>query len=355
MNGQDPYEHDREGDDSRPEATPPESPASVVFMELMRRHAAADGEVQEEHYTLEPVPADPPQDVTPQLSDEERRRAAALEAQRIKRVKRRQERRRQKTVSAFGGVVRSLLVVTISAGLIATILSWWTSPDSLDPELGAALSRAQATDLPILSPTPRVTPNWMRRVGVVSGHRGPENDPGAVCPDGLTENEINFAVAQQVVLKLREYGFTVDLLDEFDPRLEDYEAVALVSLHANDCSDYGSTGTGYLVAQAETRPEGSEDTRLRECVASHYEVASGLPRHFGLTRDMTDYHIFREIKPTTPGVILEMGFMLLDRSLLTQNQDQLAEGIVSGILCYLEPGDSNLMPTPPPSLGQSGG
>src|SRR5690606_34394711 len=77
-----------------------------------------------------------------------------------------------------------------------------------------------------------VTPNWARRIGIVSGHRGPENDPGAVCDDGLTEREINFAVAQLVVRSLREQGYSVDLLDEFDPRLTTYQAAALVSIHS---------------------------------------------------------------------------------------------------------------------------
>ena len=50
-----------------------------------------------------------------------------------------------------------------------------------------------------------------------------------MCEDGLRENDINFAVASKVVLALRQRGYSVLLLDEFDPRLEDFQAAALVS------------------------------------------------------------------------------------------------------------------------------
>jgi hypothetical protein len=61
---------------------------------------------------------------------------------------------------------------------------------------------------------------------------------------------------------------------------------------------------------------------------------------------MTDYHTFREIHPLTPAAIIELGFMLADRPVLTGKQEEMARGITDGILCYLEPGE--LPPTPTP-------
>jgi N-acetylmuramoyl-L-alanine amidase len=330
----DPHEAERHQTDS--------TPASVVFMEMMRR-AAQDHRVTHPssgEVASGPMPEEVLQAQTTRRADEQRH-AAALEAQRIRRVQRRQQRRRHRTVSMLGGLIRSLLLVGISAALMATILSWWTSPQSLNSQLQANLESARATGsapLGALVPTPQPTPNWMRRIGILSGHLGPENDPGAVCPDGLTETEINFAVAQLVVMDLRGRGYTVDLLEEFDDRLGNYRAEALVSIHANDCRDYGERVSGYLVSQGRTRPVGGNDTRLQECIAAHYEVASGLERRMGLTRDMTDYHIFNRIHPNTPGIIIELGFMRDDRELLTGRPDLLARGIVNGVLCYLEPG-----------------
>jgi N-acetylmuramoyl-L-alanine amidase len=128
----------------------------------------------------------------------------------------------------------------------------------------------------------------------------------------------------------------------------------LVSIHANTCQDYGEVVSGFLISTADARVGSGNDQLLVECVASYYENASQLGRRFGLTRDMTDYHIFRAIHPLTPAAIVELGFMFSDRALLTEQPDQLARGITEGILCYLEPADLNILstlqapsPTPP--------
>ncbi|MEO1165293.1 MAG: N-acetylmuramoyl-L-alanine amidase, partial [Chloroflexota bacterium] len=265
-------------------------------------------------------------------------RAAKLEAQRVRRLRRRQERRQQRRVGVFGGFFRTALVVFIAATLSSTIFTWFTDPEFFTPDVVSGLQLAESTSVaaavPLTPTTIDVTPNWARRIGIVSGHAGPENDPGAVCDDGLTEREINFAVAQLVVRQLRELGYTVDLLDEFDPRLLGYQAAALVSIHANDCRDYGEYVSGYLVARASARPAGGRDDILAECVGREYE-AVGIPRRFTLTLDMTDYHTFREIHQRTPAAILELGFMRDDRELLLNEQPLLAQQITSGILCFL--------------------
>lgn len=335
-----------------------DTPASVVFMEMMRRAAASRDAEQDSQQPPAPPdegeaggesPAEPPK-----MSAQERRQAAALEAQRVRRVQQRRARQLRNRVGALAGLLRALLIVLVSGALIATILSWGTEPDALNARVREELGQivvSTPTPIAALAPTMVPTPNWMRRIGIVSGHFGPENDPGAVCPDGLTEREINFAVSQLVVLELRRLGYTVDLLEEFDDRLNDYRAAALVSIHANDCRDYGEYVSGYLIAQSESRPQTGPDARLVECLAEHYGVASGLDRRFGLTRDMTDYHIFNRINVTTPGVILELGFMLADRELLTSRPDLLAKGVVNGILCFIEPGGERTAETPAPEPG----
>ena len=47
------------------------------------------------------------------------------------------------------------------------------------------------------------------------------------------------------------------------------------------------------------------------------------------------YHIFRDISPNTPAVRLKMGSLKTDRTLLLEQQDQAAKGIVAGIQCFL--------------------
>ena len=287
-----------------------------------------------------PVP-EPPSE----LSDEEKYQQA-LQIQRVRRNQRRRARRRQRTEGFFGGFFRTTILSLLAAGLFATILTWFTDPQFLNPSVASGLQIADATSQSTAAPTSMPTPNWFRKIGIVSGHKGPENDPGAVCEDGLTEAEINFAVAQLVVRNLRELGYSVDLLDEFDPRLNDFRAEALISIHANTCQDFGEFVSGYLVAKAAARPEGGLDTRLAECIAQHYGQATLLERRTTLTLDMTDYHTFGEIHPLTPASIIELGFMKDDRQLLTEQQDVLASGITDGILCFLQPAGNGL-PAPP--------
>jgi N-acetylmuramoyl-L-alanine amidase len=340
-----------------------DSPASVVFMEMMRRVADATGVGSDEAPSTKkedaPVELNPPQKFT---TPEERRQAAALEAQRLKRVQRRQERRRRNTVGTVSGLIRTMFVVAVSGLLIATILSMWTDPAALDARVraelaGAAAINAAPTAIPIDSPTPAITPNYVRRIGIISGHYGvpPESygstfDPGAVCPDGLTENQVNFEIAQRVVVALREQNYRVDLLEEHDPNLDDYRGDALVSIHSNDCRDYGEIVSGFLVAKHEARPDGGPDQRLVNCLAQHYGTVTGLDQRFGLTRDMTDYHIFSKINARTPGAIMELGFMFNDREILTTEQDKIAQGVVDGIVCFLQDGGGVVPITPEPEV-----
>lgn len=320
-------------------------PASVTFMEMMRQAARrAAPEPEPPPAPQEEAPPEPP--AVPILATEtpeelRRKHAAALETQRIQRVKRRRARRRRHTVGVIGGLLRSFIVVAVAAGLMATIFVWWTPMQFISAEVRSELGQVQSPrEAPIL-PTTQPTPNWLRKIGVVSGHRGPELDPGAVCPDGLTEADINFNVAQLVVRELRGQGFSVDLLDEFDPRLENYQAAALVSIHANTCQDFGEVVSGYLVAAAAARVTArGDDDVLVDCLAQYYQQATGLTRHSGLTEDMTNYHTFREIHPLTPAVIIELGFMLADRNLLTQTPEVAAEGVANGVLCFLQPGQA---------------
>jgi N-acetylmuramoyl-L-alanine amidase len=167
------------------------------------------------------------------------------------------------------------------------------------------------------------------RLGIVAGHRG--NDSGAVCPDGLTEAEINLQVAEAVAESLRAQGARVDVLDEFDSRLHDYRAAAFVSIHADSCTvEY----SGFKVASQQGGSEASQ--RLADCLWDRYEAETGLPRHTTtITNNMLQYHAFREIAETTPAAIVEIGFLSGDREFLTQHQDLAAAGIVKGIECFL--------------------
>jgi N-acetylmuramoyl-L-alanine amidase len=169
------------------------------------------------------------------------------------------------------------------------------------------------------------------RVGLIAGHHG--NDAGAVCLDGLTEAEINLRITEAVADSLRAQGVRVDVLDEFDRRLRNYRAQALVSIHADSCT---VELTGFKVAGPVEGTEAAQ--RLTACLWDRYEAETGLPRHPDtITNDMLRYHAFREIATTTPAAIIETGFLGGDRDILTQRPERVAAGIVQGVVCFLIP------------------
>lgn len=235
------------------------------------------------------------------------------------------------------------------AVLLATILVAWT-PQSLS---AASLSYRLAL---ILTPQPAggaggpATPAL--RIGIVSGHSG--NDSGAICTDAsgeaeLTEADVNQQIATLVQKKLVERGFQVDLLNEFDTRLNGYRAVAIVSIHNDSCEYINDEATGFKVAAALNTRDVNRANRLVACMVDRYHAATGLPFHAGsITADMTGYHAFSEIDPNTIAGIIETGFLNLDRTLLTQHTDQVADGVVNGLLCFIQ--NENIEPTPIPTV-----
>lgn len=253
-------------------------------------------------------------------------------------------------VIQFGVLLRAIAAIFATSGILATLFTWWTPNAFLPVESVEQLSVALATQsmlevaapsspVPTAMPTLTAIPD-MRRIGIVSGHRGlypgtGQPDPGAVCADGLTEAEVNEAVARLVVDWMTQSGYTVDLFDEFDPRLQGYEALALLSIHSDSCEYINDVATGFKVASVAESATPEEDARLVACLIDRYSATTGLAFHPSVTYDMTQYHNFNEIAASTPGAIIEIGFMYLDRELLTEHPDVVALGIARGLLCYL--------------------
>lgn len=245
------------------------------------------------------------------------------------------------------GFFRQLWIVLAVSVVLATLFTAWTPVGLFTGGLVEIISSAlapptqQAALVSAVTPTPRPRP----RVGIVAGHWG--NDPGAVCTDGLTEAQVNLNIATLVKQDLVENGFDVDLLEEFDPLLAQYQALALVSIHADSCEYINDQATGYKVAAALGTANADKAARLTACLRSRYSQYTSLPYHgASITPDMTSYHAFDEIHNDTPAAIIETGFLNLDRQVLTQAPDQVAEGITQGILCYIYNEDVSAPPLP---------
>lgn len=241
--------------------------------------------------------------------------------------------------------------VILAALAIATLFTAWISPNLLPADLTAKIAsvieaRSQETPIAELLPTPR--PRTPLRVGIVSGHWGNNNDPGAVCDNGTREVDINQEVATLVYESLKGEGYEVDLLKEFDDRLDDYQATVLVSIHSDSCVYVNDLATGFKVAAAMSSNYPETAARLTSCLQTRYAETTSLPFHPGsVTADMSSYHAFDEINESTTAAIIEIGFMNLDYRLLTEQQPLIARGITDGILCYLRNEDvSSETPAP---------
>ncbi len=249
----------------------------------------------------------------------------------------------------FWVMLRTIGAIFLAAGGIATVFTWWT-PNSFMPvesvdQLSVALATQEMaallpTAIPTTPPQPTAAPVALNNIGIVAGHMGlnPSSglpDPGSICADGLTEESVNEAVARLVVDWMRQSGYTVDLFDEFDPRLQGYSALAMLSIHADSCEYINDLATGFKVASFAETTTPQEDQRLVGCLVNRYAETTGMSFHPSVTFDMTQYHNFAELAPGTPGAIIETGFMYLDREMLTQHQDVIALGIARGLLCYL--------------------
>lgn len=185
------------------------------------------------------------------------------------------------------------------------------------------------------------------RIGIVSGHWGNGDDPGAVCPDGTNEHDINLAIATLTRQKLEAQGYNIDLLQEFDSRLEGYQAALLLSIHSDTCDIIDDQATGFKVAASTYSRDKNLTDRLSACLYDRYGKITGLPYRSGnITLNMTDYHAFSVINSTTPAAIIETGFLNLDHSLLVDHPDVVSDGLVAGVLCFVRSESVQPIPTP---------
>ena len=222
--------------------------------------------------------------------------------------------------------ILTLLLIVVVAGCVIYAIVKNIAGDHLGklPEhFTVAITKATSTIVPI-----------GKRIGIVSGHRG--NDSGAVCKDGLTEAQVNFAVSVSVADQLRAQGYTVDILNEFDTRLKGYQGALLLSIHADSCTYINDTATGFKVARVLDSKIPDVEDKLVACLTSEYMKSTNLHFHQNtVTYDMTKYHAFYEIDEHTPAAIIETGFLAMDRKLLTETPELVSDGIYHGLQCFL--------------------
>ena len=240
-----------------------------------------------------------------------------------------------------------ILQTTFSVAILLATLFVAFSPKMFSRDLNAFVSGMMdpQQDEEVAVTTPQNTV----RIGIVSGHWGNGDDSGAVCPDGTNEQEINLTIASLVRQKLEARGYDVDLLQEFDPRLDNYHAAVLLSIHSDTCDVIDDQATGFKVAASSYSRDQNLANRLLTCLEKRYSSTTGLQLQLhSVTVDMTDYHAFSVVNQFTTAAIIETGFLNLDREILVNRPDQVSDGILSGILCFVNNESIEMMPVPGP-------
>lgn len=185
------------------------------------------------------------------------------------------------------------------------------------------------------SPTPTITSSG-KRIGILPGHW--QYDGGATCDRIIFEANLTHQIAEKMAPLLEEQGYTVHLLPEKGEDLRGYQADVFLALHIDSCG-YGYSG--FKVAHSDESFIPEIEDRLVACLYSEYEKATALPRHdTTISHNMLKYYAFHQeqggIAADTPGAIIEMGFMDGDFDLLQNQQDVVAQGLVDGLLCFLQ-------------------
>ncbi len=200
------------------------------------------------------------------------------------------------------------------------------------------------------TPAPEAVPA-PKRVGIQAGHwkiaQLPDELAGlrtatGTSGGGVAEWELNLDIANRVAALLQAEGVNADVLPATIP--PGYQADAFVALHAD--GDTSGQASGFKLARASWSSIPKTDDALLNDIAEEYQAATQLGVDPNVTRDMTAYYAFNNrrykhaIAPTTPGVILEMGFLTnaSDRQMLLGEPETVALGIARGILRFLGTG-----------------
>lgn len=172
------------------------------------------------------------------------------------------------------------------------------------------------------------------------GHGG--KDDGCV-RNGILEKDINLQIALSVRTKLTELGYQVFLTRDSDMELTLEERVKtanesgadlFISIHQNSSEISQAKGIElYYSAQY----EGEESKRLSELIQQYTIEGTGAARREIF--EWEDLYVIREC--TMPSCLVETGFLSNTserRKLISPTyQDQISDGIVSGIEQYLFP------------------
>lgn len=211
---------------------------------------------------------------------------------------------------------------------------------------------------PVASPNNHDGPRWVTlQVGHLHSDKYPPelahlNDHTGAYAGGVSEVDINLAVAQKTAEYLVARGFKVEILDAIVPI--SYTTDLFLAIHAD--GNVRSSWRGFK-ASAPWNSVPSSD----EFVGYFYEEygkATGMPSDPLTSVAMSDYYAFNQgtynhaINPDVPAALIELGFVSnpLDRRMMTAQVDRLAWGITNAADRWFRSGSAGPTPSPYPSF-----
>jgi N-acetylmuramoyl-L-alanine amidase len=211
------------------------------------------------------------------------------------------------------------------------------------------LASPTATSAPVIATAPPAPPAGPPRIGLQVGHwrieelpdelsrlRGASGGSGG----GMREVDLNLAVTERLAGRLRERGFTVDVLPATVP--PGYRADLFLAIHAD--ASASASPRGFKLARSRWSRLPTTDDALVRTLTEEYGRVTGLPWSDAITRNMTGYYSFNNrrranaIDKSTPAAIIEMGYLTnpADRQLLVGQMDVVVAGIERGVTRFLD-------------------
>lgn len=223
-------------------------------------------------------------------------------------------------------MVRSVIIAAVA---MATLFTFWNPHGFFSSSNSTVLLPTPANAGSSPASTSRIL------VGIQVGHY--KHNEGFTCPDGIKEVDVDYIIANKVSILLGASQIATEVLNEYDLNLINYKADALVSIHTRSCTDPSAAASGFNIATSISAKETEKTNNLAACLAEQYAKNTGLAFNYQIIPDdEVNSHTFLDINPQTPAVQIETGSLAVDRGILMEGSDRVANGITAGILCYLK-------------------
>ena len=233
-----------------------------------------------------------------------------------------QEEQKRDAFSTF----RVIQTIVLLSAVLATLLTLWnpyklfSQKEFIQPGQDASAdSSTTATNT----------------IGILVGHW--KVDSGAVCENGIVEANVNEAIANQVSVKLSAMGYSVKLLAETDIDLINFRGPTLIAIYCKACDEESGSTSGFSIGTTLKTSDMNAANTLAACMGEIYQKSTNLDFAYQIINsDHRAYPIFEVVNPKTPMIYLEMGSLFYDQAVLIDDSEKVANGIVNGILCYLD-------------------